>query len=82
MGAALRDGGESEGDVSKSVEVNSTGISFFAPLAIVFITLKLCGVTEVAEWSWFWVLAPLWIPFALAILIFAVFAAIAIWVSM
>lgn len=31
-------------------------------LAIVFITLKLCGVIA---WSWLWVLSPLWIPFAL-----------------
>lgn len=79
MDKTLRDGGESEGDVKPSTEVNFTGIGFFGLLAIVFITLKLFGVTEVAEWSWFWVLAPLWLPFSLVILIFAVLAAIAIW---
>lgn len=42
------------------------GISFGGLLAIVFITLKLCGVIS---WSWWWVLAPLWIPFVLVILI-------------
>lgn len=31
-------------------------------LAIVFITLKLCGVIT---WSWLWVLSPLWIPIAI-----------------
>jgi hypothetical protein len=28
-------------------------------LTIVFVTLKLC---HVIEWSWLWVLGPLWIP--------------------
>lgn len=40
---------------------NSSGIGFCGLLAIVFITLKLIGVIT---WSWWWVLAPLWIPFA------------------
>ena len=35
------------------------GIGFFGLLAIVFITLKLTGVIA---WSWWWVLAPLWLP--------------------
>jgi hypothetical protein len=30
-------------------------------LAIVFTTLKLCNVIA---WSWWWVLSPLWLPFA------------------
>lgn len=35
-------------------------------LTIVFIILKL---TEVIAWSWWWVLAPVWIPLALALVI-------------
>jgi hypothetical protein len=38
---------------------SSGGIGFFGLLTIVFIVLKL---TSVIEWSWFWVLAPTWIP--------------------
>lgn len=38
------------------------GISFFGLLTIVFIVLKLCGVIQ---WSWVWVVAPIWIPTAL-----------------
>lgn len=38
------------------------GVGFCGLLAIVFITLKLLGVIA---WSWWWVLAPIWIPFAL-----------------
>ena len=47
----------------------SGGISFLGLLLIAFIVLKL---TSVITWSWWWVLAPLWMPFALAIVIFAV----------
>lgn len=36
---------------------NSGGISFLGLLAIVFIVLKLC---KVIEWSWWWVLSPIW----------------------
>lgn len=33
-----------------------------AILTIAFVVLKLC---EVIDWSWWWVLSPLWIPLAL-----------------
>lgn len=45
----------------KSVQA-SGGIGFFGLLALVFITLKLIGVSVVAKWSWWWVLSPLWAP--------------------
>jgi hypothetical protein len=41
-------------------EVIYRGPSLCTLLAIVFITLKLLGVSAVATWSWWWVLAPLW----------------------
>jgi len=47
-------------------------------LALIFITLKLCGVIG---WSWWWVLSPLWIPLAFVLAIFVVigmFVALAI----
>lgn len=40
---------------------NRSGIGFLGLLAIVFIGLKLAGVGVVASWSWWWVLAPLWV---------------------
>lgn len=40
----------------------SGGISFSTLLLIVFIVLKLC---KVIDWSWWWVISPLWIPLAL-----------------
>ena len=54
---------------------SSGGIGFLGLLTIVFITLKLTGVIA---WSWWWVLAPLWGGFALALVLFGIFAAIAI----
>lgn len=39
-------------------QTQSAGIGFTGLLALVFITLKLTGVIN---WSWVWVLAPIWI---------------------
>ena len=47
---------------------SSDGIGFGGLLTIVFITLKLCNVIN---WSWWWVLSPLWIPLAILIVIVA-----------
>ena len=38
-------------------------------LTIVFIVLKLIGVIT---WSWIWVLSPLWIGFALWLIVFII----------
>lgn len=35
----------------------SGGVGFFGLLTLVFITLKLTGYID---WSWWWVLAPIW----------------------
>lgn len=50
----------------------NSGIGFFGLLAIVFIVLKLTGVIN---WSWWWVLAPLWLPASIFFVI-ALFALI------
>ena len=40
-------------------QIQTGGINFFGLLTIVFITLKLIGHIN---WSWWWVLSPLWLP--------------------
>lgn len=55
-----------KGSVSSS---SSGGIGFFGLLAIVFITLKLLGYIN---WSWFWVLSPIWGGCLLGIVVLAV----------
>lgn len=49
------------------------GIGFLGALTLLFIGLKL---GHVIEWSWVWVLAPLWIP--IAVLLITIIALIAI----
>lgn len=54
-------------------ESHSHGIGFFGLLTIVFIVLKLC---RVIDWSWWWVLAPLWGGFLLWLLLVVIAALI------
>lgn len=42
----------------------SGGVSILGLLGIAFIVLKL---TDVIAWSWLWVLAPFWIPWAIVL---------------
>ena len=42
------------------------GMGFAGALTIAFVVLKLC---KVINWSWVWVLSPLWISWALVILL-------------
>lgn len=44
----------------------TNGIGFVGLLGIAFIVLKLCNVIS---WSWVWVLAPIWIPVVLLIVL-------------
>ena len=48
------------------MEKRSGGIGFCGALQIAFIVLKLC---KIIEWSWWWVLAPTWIPLGLIVVI-------------
>ena len=48
---------------------NTNGVGFLGLLTLLFIGLKLTG--HIA-WSWIWVLAPLWIPISIALLILSV----------
>lgn len=40
----------------------SGGVGFIGLLTILFIGLKL---TDHIDWSWWWVLSPIWIPFSI-----------------
>ena len=42
---------------------------FLSILCLIFITLKLTGYIA---WSWWWVLAPIWIPVTIVLAIFVV----------
>ena len=42
------------------------GVSAWTVLLIVFIVLKACNLID---WSWGWVLSPLWIPLSLVVVL-------------
>lgn len=52
-----------------SYNSSAGGIGLLGLLALLFITLKLTGFID---WSWWWVLSPLWIPTSIVLLIFVV----------
>jgi hypothetical protein len=54
---------------STSTASTGSGIGFAGLLTIVFIVLKL---THVIDWSWLWVLSPLWISALLSVAILVV----------
>lgn len=55
--------------MSQNSSSNSGGIGLCGLLTVTFIVLKLCNVIA---WSWVWVLAPLWIPAAIALVIIVI----------
>lgn len=59
------------------MENKSKGIGFTGALTLIFITLKLCGVIN---WSWLWVLSPIWIGWAVALVIIGA-VALGAWIS-
>ncbi|WP_437770654.1 hypothetical protein [Arthrobacter sp. KNU40] len=55
----------SQKSTSSSTDIGSVAF----PVAITFVALKL---TNIIDWSWWWVLSPLWIGAGLAILVFLI----------
>ena len=53
---------------------SSGGVSFTGLLTVAFVVLKL---TEVVQWSWWWVLSPVWIVAGLYVLFLLV--AVLVW---
>lgn len=51
-------------------KLGTGGLSFLSALQIAFIVLKLTGFIE---WSWLWVLSPMWLPVMLMGALFVVF---------
>ena len=51
-----------------SDKTKSSGIGLLGFIFLVFLTLKLAEIGQVATWSWWWVTCPLWIPLAIVLL--------------
>lgn len=63
---------------SNTSSSSNGGIGFVGLLTIVFIVLKL---THYIDWSWWWVLSPLWILTLVVIAFFAIGGFIYLWAS-
>jgi hypothetical protein len=48
-------------------KVSGNGIGLGTVLFLIFLTLKLTEVGQVATWSWWWITSPLWIPIVLVL---------------
>ena len=63
----------------KSTRITVSGINFASLLFLMLLYLKLGQFGEVANWSWWWVTAPLWLPIvavAITLLIIGIIAVI------
>lgn len=58
---------------------SSDGIDFAGMLTILFIGLKLTGFIN---WSWWWVLSPIWISIAIVLLVLLIIGIVAIIVAL
>ena len=59
----------------EKTKVLKSGIGFSGLLTIAFIVLKLC---HVIDWSWWWVLSPLWISVGLTIILLLIILIVSI----
>ena len=64
--------------MSDNSSSSSSGIGFVGLLTVVFVTLKLVGKID---WSWWWVLAPIWISASLGIVLLISVVALACWMD-
>lgn len=60
---------------STSASSSSGGVGFAGLLTVAFIVLKLA---HVIDWSWWWVLSPLWISAGIGLLILAIVVTVAV----
>lgn len=56
--------------MSEGTSSSSGGIGFTGLLTILFVGLKLTGYIQ---WSWWWVLSPVWIPLVITLIFLALY---------
>jgi hypothetical protein len=54
---------------------SSNSLSLSLVIFVVFLTLKL---SNVIDWSWWWVTSPLWLPFAVVLAVIMIVSAFAL----
>lgn len=66
----------------KSTRITVSGINFASLLFLMFLFLKLGQFGEVANWSWWWVTAPLWLPIVAVLITLLIIGIIAVIVKL
>lgn len=64
--------------MSNNNRTNNSGVTSGSLLQIAFIVLKLCGVID---WSWIWVLSPMWIGAVVAVVCAVVYVILVHWLD-
>lgn len=64
--------------MSDNKKTTTGGLGIGTVLFLIFLTLKLAEVGPVAQWSWWWVTSPLWIPLVLVGVIAAIVVGVGI----
>jgi hypothetical protein len=59
--------------MSKNNSSSGSGISLLGLTFLVFLVMKLAGIGQVANWSWWWVTSPLWLPLIIITILFVIF---------
>ena len=62
-------------------KTKSTSLGIGTIIFLIFLVMKLGKIGDVANWSWWWVTAPLWIPMAFILIVLLVFLLIAVMVQ-
>lgn len=59
-------------------KTKNSSIGIGTIIFLIFLVMKLGKIGDVANWSWWWVTAPLWIPMAFILIVLLVFLLIAV----
>jgi xanthine/uracil permease len=65
----------SQNKATATASATASGVGVGGLLLVAFVVLKL---THLIDWSWWWVLAPAWIPAAILIVVGLVLVAVAV----
>ena len=65
-GSMRRELMKSSGRKVRKMNNNSSGLNTLSVLQIIFLVLKL---TQLIDWSWLWVLSPMWITFIIVVIL-------------
>lgn len=57
-------------------KTKNSSIGIGTIIFLIFLVMKLGKIGEVANWSWWWVTAPLWIPMVFILIVLLVFSLI------